>query len=354
MSYCAYDNSGFLGDVASISGWRDFTNATRTKPALQFFITKGYTDDPQALSKALAFEISNESADSVRANLAAIAAKADGTLLITDGEANEDDSKAAVVKYSDDQPRADDGKWTDAGGGLIWGAGQIELVSTKDKRVRIDTTKYSDEEPRDDHGRWTDGGGAAQDASSGGTPANSPNKYAALPNKGHQEERTARVTEIVKATLAEIGMEDQPIKVSSDAKSPPSRLGGPWGIFGQYDPVDRTITLWSNANGLNYANEVRDVVLHEASHARFDDARLNSRVVDNFIKDNPKNLEQEDGTTKYSKSYWSRFNDNPSGNAFLRAVDESLAEMNMRGRFPKTYKTLNQLVKENHRGPRRG
>jgi hypothetical protein len=88
MSYYAYDVNGYLGDAASIGGWDDFRQWAQGQGGEMANLCRdGVSDDPSALAAELkAGAAPNDSADSVRANLATLAAKATEVFIIGDGE----------------------------------------------------------------------------------------------------------------------------------------------------------------------------------------------------------------------------------------------------------------------------
>lgn len=88
MTYFACDVNGYIGDVASIGGWRDFRKWANTAQGDEIirFMINGYTRDPARL--AVQLEMANapiDSVDSTRRNLYELALKADTLLILTDG-----------------------------------------------------------------------------------------------------------------------------------------------------------------------------------------------------------------------------------------------------------------------------
>ena len=86
MSYYAYDSGGYLGDVASIDGWREFTKwAEQQGGEVAELATSGASDDPDALVSQLAALTATGDVESVRSNLADLVASATDTVIISDG-----------------------------------------------------------------------------------------------------------------------------------------------------------------------------------------------------------------------------------------------------------------------------
>jgi hypothetical protein len=89
MSYYAYDArepDGYLGDAASISGWSKFAAWAETAGGeIAKLASEGYSEDPATLAKELAAAKADDvDAESVRANLADLAAKAQDCFIVSD------------------------------------------------------------------------------------------------------------------------------------------------------------------------------------------------------------------------------------------------------------------------------
>jgi hypothetical protein len=90
VSYYAFDQNGYLGDAASIEGWNAFASWARQQGgALQALAEDGYFSDAAALAAELARSFAGDvskDAESVRAELAQLARKAEGVFIISDNE----------------------------------------------------------------------------------------------------------------------------------------------------------------------------------------------------------------------------------------------------------------------------
>ncbi len=89
MSFYAYDVNGYVGDVASVGGLRQFASWARSLGgAAEKFVDEGYTHDPAALQKQLSTAKATGDDETVRENLAKLAGKAEECLILSDGEEN--------------------------------------------------------------------------------------------------------------------------------------------------------------------------------------------------------------------------------------------------------------------------
>lgn len=93
MSYYAYDSNGYLGDVASGTGWQEFCEwAQNQSGPVATFVEHGSTDDPVALADALdeLVVVGDADTEGIRKNLVTIAERANGVLIVSDGVGQED------------------------------------------------------------------------------------------------------------------------------------------------------------------------------------------------------------------------------------------------------------------------
>ena len=88
MSLYAYDVNGYLGDVASISGWADFVDWGLLKGGEVTRLTsKGFSEKPAQLEEQLrGLYATNPEVESVRVGLLSLAGRAEGVLIISEGE----------------------------------------------------------------------------------------------------------------------------------------------------------------------------------------------------------------------------------------------------------------------------
>lgn len=88
MSYIAYDANGYLGEVASITGWSDFIAWGELQGGeIAKLSHDGISSKPTALAKEIAnrMPLGDDSAEEVRAALETLTAKAQGFIAISDG-----------------------------------------------------------------------------------------------------------------------------------------------------------------------------------------------------------------------------------------------------------------------------
>lgn len=95
MSYSLYDSRGYVADIASGGGWTDFRAACETQepgPETESLVEDGFSDFPADLAAELqAVRFDDPSADSVRQQLAATAAKCEDVCILTDGVGFDDE-----------------------------------------------------------------------------------------------------------------------------------------------------------------------------------------------------------------------------------------------------------------------
>ena len=91
MSYYAYDANGYVGDLASVSGWHKFAAWAREQGGqLARLADSGKATELDELAdQAARARAGDASDDSIRANVAALARQADGVLIVSDGEDSE-------------------------------------------------------------------------------------------------------------------------------------------------------------------------------------------------------------------------------------------------------------------------
>ena len=108
MSYYCADSRGYMGDVASINGWRGFREwGQGLAGEIGRFIRDGETERPQQLADELAFHrVANESVDSIRTTLITYARKAEDVLILSDGTG--DDEAELEAEFEDEPDGADD------------------------------------------------------------------------------------------------------------------------------------------------------------------------------------------------------------------------------------------------------
>lgn len=222
-------------------------------------------------------------------------------------------------------------------------------------------TKYSDDQPRDDRGRWSDGS-SAEPRQDTVHPERLITDSDMLPSLGLTEEeyavRAGAFARVADDELNRIGMPDQELVVE--------KMSGGFGRFttaGEFKPDTGAIhvyagTLWPRTEG-----ELREVVRHEALHARFEEAITHPEVQQYVIK-NAKLLQSEGHVTTYANSFWARYNlaskaGPPTQNeqvfeARNLAVNETLAECHAEGKFPPSYVRLNRLVEKAWQKRRKG
>jgi hypothetical protein len=88
MSFTSYDVRGYLGDVGTAHGWAQLAEALRRTgvPSIVEFADGGFTEQPQKLAEALGTVPDAEGLSHLRA----LAAKAAGVLIVSDGVEEED------------------------------------------------------------------------------------------------------------------------------------------------------------------------------------------------------------------------------------------------------------------------
>lgn len=87
MSYYGYDKKGYVGDVASIGGYSDFLGwASELGGEIGVLCSDGCSNHPKRLAKELeSLRADDPSAESVRKNIAKLAAKSKGVFYVGDG-----------------------------------------------------------------------------------------------------------------------------------------------------------------------------------------------------------------------------------------------------------------------------
>ena len=204
--------------------------------------------------------------------------------------------------------------------------------------------KYSEDQPRDERGRFGMGvGGVMSDKpwapDTGKTP---------LPPM-HSKDRRLAVATVARNELDKLGMKGQIVAVDD---KPISGIIG-FDALGVYNSLTGIITLNSGHPALKSEEFVRQIVRHEGLHARFEVVKYVPKVSEFYFK-NAEALRKEDGTTDYSKSWWSRYNKMLTASPPVRepmlwearrcAVDESLAEMHAVGKVTPTYAKFDALI----------
>lgn len=113
MSLCAYDVNGYVGEVASLGGWRELAVWARSVGgALRDLVDTGFTTDPGALAAKLdAQTVLDATIDATRKNLAHIARYAQEVLIISDGVDTEDAEPRTAAGFDPGQPRDSHGQW---------------------------------------------------------------------------------------------------------------------------------------------------------------------------------------------------------------------------------------------------
>lgn len=134
MGYWIEDDSGFMGDFASVSGLGEFRRWAETLGgAVLSFVESGETDDPATLADTLDGNEAEGDVEELRKILLEMARGADGSLVLTDGTSGDDgtqdapeepqgqaaDAEAGAELAAKDQPRAPKG----SPGGGQWVAG---------------------------------------------------------------------------------------------------------------------------------------------------------------------------------------------------------------------------------------
>lgn len=90
MSYYAADANGYLDDVASVGGMRDFRNWAKTQePVIRQFVERGSTEQITELADALEAAKAEGSVASTRNNLVEQARKAQEVFILSDGNNGE-------------------------------------------------------------------------------------------------------------------------------------------------------------------------------------------------------------------------------------------------------------------------
>lgn len=125
MGYWIEDDSGYLGDFASISGLKEFRVwAEGVGGAVGSFVDQGMTENPSGLADALDQQKAEGDVEDLRKELLEMARGADGALVLTDGsdgDDEEDDGQEAsaeeAMELGGGNPyHAKDGKFATAGG----------------------------------------------------------------------------------------------------------------------------------------------------------------------------------------------------------------------------------------------
>lgn len=107
MSYCIIDSTGAANDFATSQGIVDLEAIAG--PNLTSFLDTGEADE--SLAKEIVTEVKDDDATAYIADLFS------GTAPFILSNGIEEDDQEKGEKYSDDQPRDESGRWTDAGGG---------------------------------------------------------------------------------------------------------------------------------------------------------------------------------------------------------------------------------------------
>ena len=113
MSWVAFDVRGFLGDVGTAHGWAALAETLRRTgvPSLVEFAERGYTEHPQKLAMALTTVPDAEGKD----NLRALALKAAGVLIVSDGVVEDEDDGARlfneIVQDYETDDKGNKGVW---------------------------------------------------------------------------------------------------------------------------------------------------------------------------------------------------------------------------------------------------
>ena len=212
---------------------------------------------------------------------------------------------------------------------------------------------FSPDQPRDDHGRWSAGGGAGFGVGPGGEVGGGSN-----PENWILEPAMAKapwVLEKAKAAVAAAGYD--PERVSLSLKPPKFKVGDR-----EYDTGGVAFTRGGGVDGEGNAHKQGDIVIygqpdfakdfavrgvatHEAMHQKWQ-AVLNRSTVEGetrqssgewepgpvnklirpFMTTKSQALEDNDGVSEYSKSYWDARKTDPNM-TFGSAVHETLAEI---------------------------
>jgi len=134
VGYWIEDDSGYLGDFASISGLKEFRVwAEGVGGAVGSFVDQGMTENPSGLADALDQQKAEGDVEDLRKELLEMARGADGALVLTDGSDGDDEE--------DDGQEASAGEASDAVAAEAFG---LQSLGSPDQA-------------RDDHGRWTAG-----------------------------------------------------------------------------------------------------------------------------------------------------------------------------------------------------
>ena len=188
--------------------------------------------------------------------------------------------------------------------------------------------KYSDDQPRvpagsDDGGQFTSGG----DSGGGGSPSSM-----AIP-KPKPSGRLDK--DELRAVAARHGFD--PNRITFKPFPPEFEL---MYSAGNYNQQTGEMTIYTRSSTTQKAAE--GVLVHELSHVRWSSAKAfrNGYELKHFLKDNAAALSSEDGTTDYSKEFWK------SSSSFELSVNESLAEMHLKGKLKPTYQKLDAVIRK--------
>jgi hypothetical protein len=93
MGLYVADANGYMGDIASLGGWRNFSEWAPADGPIAHFIRDGYAEEPEKLKAALeALKAERPGVESIRRELAAYAGRADAVLILSDGESEDDEA----------------------------------------------------------------------------------------------------------------------------------------------------------------------------------------------------------------------------------------------------------------------
>lgn len=173
-------------------------------------------------------------------------------------------------------------------------------------------------------------------------------------NDSYIERRRRDNIEAIERELAKVGMEDYPV-IYHSGKGYKFQAGGQdFTCAAYFRHHATTLGLHLGKKKAKFGelgfyvdtlDSVGPTVRHEAFHARFHSARLLTTKVDEFMVANREALIREDGTTRYSRAYWTGWQKQPDNyHAYITAVNESLAEMHATMKLTPTYQQLDDII----------
>lgn len=135
------------------------------------------------------------------------------------------------------------------------------------------------------------------------------------------EAELASLRKTAETELQKLGMEGQPITYTVGGGMGSVPLEGEWTAVAQFSGKGKLGTISVDLSLIESHSMLRNIVRHEAQHARFNYARARAET---FIEKNLAALRAEDGTTAYSKAYWAKYEE-------IAKFEEKFAEGTTKG-----------------------